>query len=214
MKGKVSNHFPGHCKDSKDQVLRKPRLLCFGPNDTLPLFWLASSYQLQDSPAGLSRRDHLLPGLPRQHLCFGDPPPAGAGSQLPGLSLSVSSGCGLRAHWHCTLHVLTPSPVCTQHLTWCSCVWISTGVPTRKGAGTTSNHTWMYSCSTTRILWARRNLRTRPTPQSNPKDVFLRLEDNKETGPWFILEICQEVGLSQWQWIIPLDVWFKKKKVF
>lgn len=68
MKGKVSNHFPGHCKDSKDQVLRKPRLLCFGPNDTFPLFWLASSYQPQDSPAGLSRGDHLLPGLPRQHL--------------------------------------------------------------------------------------------------------------------------------------------------
>lgn len=31
-------------------------------------------------------------------LCLGDPPPAGIGSQLPGPSLSVSSGCGPSAH--------------------------------------------------------------------------------------------------------------------
>ena len=121
------------------------------------------------------------------------------GSQLPGPSLPVSSGCGPRAH--VTLHSARAHPKPRTHSTldmMLLCLSVSTGVPARKGAGRIFHHTWMYSCSTARILWARRNLRTRPMPQSNPKDTFLRLEDKKETGPWFILEICQEVGLRQW----------------
>ena len=125
MKGKVSNHFPGQRKNPKDQVLRKARLLCCGPNDTLPLFWLAPSCQCQYSPAGLSRRDHLLRALPRQRLSA-----LGTLHLLAWVSASRPVLASLVWLWFerprdTALCTGSPQAQDAQHVTRCPCICLS-----------------------------------------------------------------------------------------